>query len=428
MQQQFSRIKSDWEAGLSSELWASIFCRLTPEESVLACTDCCIHSEAQQAQCCQLRLVCQRFRDILRQDLQLSRRIALSRQFAIHLLPSFEFWLQRHGKALQNVKSYNGTTCLEATLSLLRQAAPGLVQVQINSCSPLAVKLVSSFTSIVVCELETSGGLDVDALQAMRSLRLLSLQGACWSRFSAVQLPHQLTQFIFNAGSMNVAESCNSVSLLRSLTVKGSLKGLHDQGLPACVNLQTLIIPFSASGSCISSKGSGSFNTSSYCPYFLTSPHLATLTCLRELYLACQLSPHAPVAMDLSPLYALTSLETLTLQWQTGGVVPPLKILSGISALSRLTQLHLYSVCAVFVDVEWQAMHVLQDLTLSGKLSCTESMLALSGLTSLTHLDFSYCKPCNAASTGFIETLIDNMKEICPVVKVLPLKTSYCVR
>ena len=376
-------------------------------------------SVKQQAHYHQLRLVCRRFRNIFQQHLQLSRQVMLSCCFTHDSLLSFYSWLQRHETAVQSIKIFSHTQFLEPALKALKDLAPGLVNVQVRSCSPSAVVLLSFFTSMVVCQLQSRQCLDISDLQAAPSLRSLGLQGdnKLTSQFTALQLPRHLTELTLNAAKMHIAESCKCVTSLRVLTVSGGeIHGLHDQGLPACSKLQALSC---WSDSLFTSKDSGCFSTIPNSVHFLSASELSALSCIRELSVDCTYTAWPEVVVDLNPLFALKGLESLWLQWDTYLGAEPLQVQSGIIALSRLSQIHLVSRFEVCLDVDWQLMCVLQSLTVNCRLRCDERMLDLSRLTTLRCLDITHCRACNGDSLSVLKRLVSSIHSNCPGVSML---------
>ena len=84
MQQQLSRTKPDWSAGLATDVWMDMFARLVGEriEELLPQLDskARLHTH-EQGQYQRLRLVCRKFQNMLQQDQRLSQQLWLSHNF-----------------------------------------------------------------------------------------------------------------------------------------------------------------------------------------------------------------------------------------------------------------------------------------------------------------------------------------------------------
>lgn len=130
-------------------------------------------------------------------------------------------------------------------------------------------------------------------------------------------------------------------------------------------------------------------------------------------------NPHLPQAeVDPEPLYALKGPETLWLQWDSYWGTKPLQVQFGITALSRLSQIHLVSLFEVFLNVKWEFMRVLQRSTISCRLWCNMHMHML-GLGRLEDPCLDYIRrACNAPPSA-LEVLMCTLQANCPDVEVL---------
>lgn len=125
-------------------------------------------------------------------------------------------------------------------------------------------------------------------------------------------------------------------------------------------------------------------------------------------------------AVDKNPLFALTSLQTLSLQWIAAPNLRPLQVESGFTALHELSHIQLLGgENGLRFEVRWEDMHVLQSLTLACDLYCDNDMLGLSRSTSLRCLNLAKCRTSNDKTSRIMGTLVDNMHMHCPNVEVL---------
>lgn len=91
----------------------------------------------------------------------------LSHGFDTQSMPSFELWLNRQGRAVQNLVSFGIVSVQEAALKLLAIYSPGLMAVLAKPCSPAALKLLAAFRSLTFCEIQTNAKLAINALSVL---------------------------------------------------------------------------------------------------------------------------------------------------------------------------------------------------------------------------------------------------------------------
>ena len=193
---------------------------------------------AFQAQAHSLLLVCRRFRDILQQTEVLSRTLVLGHNLATQTCHSLHLWLQCNGASVHRVAAFCSRRQLKPALTALLQAAPRLTEVLVANCCTKTVRLLSSLSRITVCELQSLTEVRLDALRALKSLHTLKLLHGC---FEAKQLPRHLTALGLYQAHMTTETNCKCVTSLTSLSVvSGDLNGLHEQGLPACLHIETV--------------------------------------------------------------------------------------------------------------------------------------------------------------------------------------------
>ena len=118
----------------------------------------------------------------------------------------------------------------------------------------------------------------------------------------------------------------------------------------------------------------------------------------------------------------------MTLQWAKTGDALPIQIHSGLTALTRLSQVVLSTPNhAVELEVNWGVMHLLQSLCLVGVLYCNEQLLGLSKMSGLRLLDVAGCEPGNNVTRSALDMLLCEMKAHRPKVDVHLSEGGPCV-
>ena len=307
---------SDWSAGLPADVCVSILCGVVSDKRApradelpnlyndrkldfrsMAGGPC----TASQAQAHRLLLVCRRFRDTIQQAELLSRTVVLGPDLNTQTCHSLQLWLQRNGASVRQLAAFSSRPQLNPALTAVLQAAPRLAEVLVTDCCTQTVQRLSSLSRVTVCELESLTEVNLDALQTLKSLHTLRL---LHGSFEAEQLPCHLTALGLHQASMTTDTDCECVTSLKNLSLVHSyLDGLHEQGLPACLNVESVHCCFGT----IRAGYDESFCTDHDC-YLMTAEHLSALTCMKDLSLTFRWCTHH--VMDISPLYALTSLES----------------------------------------------------------------------------------------------------------------------
>ena len=300
-------------------------------------------------------------------------------------------------------------------------SSPGLVQAQILGCSLATVQLLSTFRSLTTCELKApvkTKNFGIDALQSLDSLQALALMNG---HFHAAQLPYALTSLRLEYAVVEVSHSCTCTTSLQKLSLlESQLRNFHEQGLFACLSLETLCC---CPGVIYAQQKSLVFSTNQ--DHFVQFPPAADLSTLRRLSSLKLDLGRTPDwgTIDFSPLYVLTSLESFWLHCRLGD--SPVKLGPGFIALTRLRQLHL---CArgdhynghLALDFHWDAMLALQSVVLSAyTLSCDKRLLELSKLVSLVYVEFCDCSPEDDETRETVLALKVTIKQGCPNVQML---------
>lgn len=415
----------DWVTGLPTNVWSDIFRLLAsgPQDGVSLSPACKLGSHLRsQAQYYELRLVCRRFRAIFQQDSQLSGCVILPPGFDDQSFISLQLWLKQHGSAVRFLVASLPGVHLDKAMQSFSTSSPGLSHAQILGCSHTTVQLLSTFRSLTTCELKAPSenqDLNIDALQSLDKLQALALMNGY---FHAAQLPFPLTSLRLEHADVEVAYSCKcATSLLKLSLLRSQLRNFHEQGLFACLSLETLCC---CPGLIDAQEESLMFSVD--LRHFVGFPpmaNLSTLSRLSSLKLDFGRMPDwGPI--DLSPLYVLTSLESLELRCRLGD--SPVEFGPGFAALTRLRQLDL---CArsdmaysgdLVLDLPWDGMLALQSVVLSAyTLCCDKRLLGLSKLMSLLRVELRDCVPGNDETRETVLALEDLIEQGCLNVQMV---------
>ena len=417
MKQQSQRANLDWAVGLPADLWVNIFSEFavnSTEELSLASdstADKCIETQACHH---RLSLVCRRFRNVVQQHQPWSQTLVLPRNLGSQSLPSMELWLNRHGMSVQELWSFSNSHTSEAALEVLKLSSPKLVGVFLNSCSQKAVDKLSLLSSVTICELAITMRLSISALYSLKNLCSLHLLKGI---FVATKLPDHLTRLTLDSARLRIVsgKNGNCAESLKILTLKESR--MYGMGLTACIHLESLCC-WSAF-ICPDVVSEEIFSTQSGVVDFLSDGRLSALSHVKDVSLKFNVCTRVHSNVDLTPLYALTSLESLRVECVRGvvratGNAPPLYVQSAFTRLSKLSQVHLEGVgCGLVLDVEWEVMPVLQSLTLCGDIITNKRIVGLSRLSSLRHLDMISCDLFDGETNSIVKTLLCNMRAHC---------------
>ena len=324
---------SDWAAGLPANVWSEVFSRLAGELHVSLSLPWKLNKYVRsQARYYELHLVCQTFHAVFQQDSHLSGRVILPVAFDDQSLPSLLLWLQQHGKAVRTLVACVLDPHSSKAIQALLIDAPGLSRAQILCCSPTTVRLLSMLSSLTTCELNApveDKCLNIDALQSLDNLQVLALMDG---DFCAAQLPCHLTSLRMEHAVVKVSHSCACTPSLQKLSLlKSQLSKFHEQGVFACLSLETLCC---CPGSIDAEQAPQMLMMHrERFPAFPSATDFAALSRLNTLKLDFGREPgRGPI--DFSPLYVLTSLESLWLRCRLGDLA--VAVTPGFSALTRL--------------------------------------------------------------------------------------------
>ena len=171
---------------LPHEVWARIFqhlqavydkehtCSLLSEAQIVA------HAAADQAHFHQLKLVCSKFQDVFAKHPDLSNRIIIGKSVGHPFIPSILLWIQHWRSTILQVSWFSVNEHQEMVLGALACPDSVLSDIQLIQASQNCVYSLPVFTALSRCHLYgQQDQLDLTALQALPSLKELSLSNGC---------------------------------------------------------------------------------------------------------------------------------------------------------------------------------------------------------------------------------------------------------
>ena len=224
------------------------------------------------------------------------------------------------------------------------------------------------------------------------------------------QLAHLQDLSITSAIVIN-CEDCVFMSSLQKLSlVDSNLDTLHDDGIIACIALQS----FTYHGTKIGTSDSD--DESMYLPFETNTftrfpPDLSALTQLTDLSLI--IDSITMGQFDVSWVYALTRLQTLALNLTRGKVF--IWLTHNLSALSNLLSLSLClpaeSTLVVTECVEWHSMQSLQRIEFHAEgLYISPNLLGLFDLKQLRSVSFVSCRPSDEISVEVLKSFLEQYR------------------
>ena len=428
---------------LLNELWAKIFVELDGgvrdglKERVGEFADCSIAKA--QSDFHQLRLVCRKFNDVIKDHPRLSRCLVLSPALSQRSLPSLLAWLQQHAASVQILSAYCGTPCLEAALAKLLPPQTLLSDVMLSQCSSLVVPLMSGLTSMTHCQVsKPTDSIDLTPLKELTKLKKLHLSDG---KFHAAGLPAHLTSLTLEGAKLGIQHSplgSSCVTSLRKLQVcDGHISGLHPRGLLACSAVEQLQVDKCSiradDPDCCLVLADDRFESACLPTGMSALSSLSSLTVT-----AGNLNPVVPenCFVYLGPLHALPLLQELFVRSECFTV--SLWLPAELGALQKLTSLtlsapswndhaeidHEYFPVAI-IDVNWGGMHALECLKVHNwHFRCGSSILALTTLSHLSEVTFENCRFAvgmmggESGSKYFAHTM-QHLVRHCPHVKLV---------
>ena len=370
-----------------------------------------------QAEFFRLRFVCRQFRDAFKTEPVLSRGLALPDSLYTQQLPSLLDWMQNHGSLVQFLAAYCGSSCLEAALGAMRSHCSLLSSVFFyNLEMQAAVALLSSFTTLTMCELVSPHEhISLTPLQALPQLQKLVLTDG---KFSCEHLPFHLTNLLLDECDMAVSRPSACMTLLQKLRVMSSKLVLnHPFGLEVCQSLRVLSI-----SRCMISAADPEDRLVCCSGVYTRIPSgFSALTSLLDLYVHVAGNSIGP-EFDIGCLCSLTLLQSLQVLSEVDNIIVP----SGLTAMQHLSYMSLCNGAQdatewyVRLDVDWNKMLGLQMLQFRGvAVFCTDSILGLSQLRRLQGLHLDECWPHDDEfSFRYLALLLYRLAKYCPHVTV----------
>jgi len=311
-----------------------------------------------------------------------------------------------------------GTRGLEMVLGALVTQPQQLKSLALGQSQQSDLRMATVFTSLATLALsarDTSGEINISALQAWPHLHTLSLYTG---QYRTKELPKGLLSLRLEDAILDLEKATTCVVPLQNLKVIRSHWTHEPFGILAYTTLQELYL---AGGSIVNSFTSG-HNTMHFGEYYDGSfrcPDVSALRFVRVLYINVA-GPAAPYdhdePVDWGYLYCLSSLQTLTLHSTTQG----LKIDQNLTRLGNLSSLTLIRagppypckerMVSVTIDVSWGAMPTLQTIYIeSDRLQFGPNMLELLQVSGLRHVTFLESKRAAAELPADFAALVQGL-------------------
>ena len=337
--------QSQWDQ-FSSEVWGVIFAQLPTRPGVYKL----------QTVLCKLPLVCSKFHNIMSGQPNMCTRLLLFEALAGNHVPHLLGFIRRHSGSIRELSVSSGEEYprLELVLATLltHQAPVSRVDGHIPN---EAMHLLAALKTLVHCNLHGRQGASV-SLQPLRSLPNLTILNLAEGPFTMVDAAAQhLTRLALVDCKASCFEDCLCVTSLRHLCCRHSnLSRFHQEGLPACSQLQSLL--------CDSSNihaGDAAESVLFGAPDHCVPLSISALTALSLLSFRCDAEVRR---VELDWLTQLTALEKLEAKLAAECIVLP----ESLSTLSRLRGLFVAATrdehTQVTLDFDFSHLVALEEL------------------------------------------------------------------
>ena len=305
--------QSHWEQ-LSSEIWRVIFAQLPARPGLYRL----------QHTFCELPLVCSKFHKILSGQPDMCPDLFLFRPVADGQVPHLLDFIRRHSGSMNELDVLYGYPWVELVLATLltHQAPISRVAVDIPG---RALHLLAAMKTLTHCSLygRQEASMTLQPLKGLPNLISLELE---IGQFTHVDHAAQhLTRLALVDCKASCSEDCLCVTSLRQLScLNSNLSRFHEDGLPACSQLQSLVCD-SSNIHAVDAAESVLFGGPCHC----VPLSMSALTALSSLSFTCEAEIRS---VELNWLTQLTALETLEAKLEADRIVLP-RCLSSLSSL-----------------------------------------------------------------------------------------------
>ena len=366
--------QSQWDQ-LPCEVWGVIFAQLPFRPGVY---------KLQQI-FCKLPLVCSKFHNIMSGQPNMCSRLLLYEALDGTHVPHLLGFTKRHSGSMRelSVSSVEQYPWLELVLAtLLTHQAP--ISRVYGHIPNKAMPLLAALKTLVHCHLHGRQGvrMSLQPLASLPNLTSLNLEEAHLTVVDAAA--QHLTRLALVDCTASCFEDCLCVTSLRQLyCYHSNLSRFHQEGLPACLQLQSLACD-SSNIHAADAAESVLFGGPDHC----VPLSISALTALTSLSFACDAEVRS---VELDWLTQLTALEILEAKLEAECIVLP----GCLSTLSRLRQLSVVATGdeghgQVTLDFDFSHLVALEELRIDGDFDAKMyGMLNLADLKRLRVVAFS---------------------------------------
>ena len=372
------RLQSHWES-LSSEVWGVIFARLAARPG--------LHRVLQTF--CKLPLVCSKFDSIMCEQPNMCTHLFLSKALAGRHVPHFLGFIKRHSGSVSDLTVSSGYPSLELVLAtLLTQQAP--ISTVSGHIPGQAIQLLAAFKTLTHCHLngEQAGAMSLLPLKSLPNLTSLDLTTGVFTMVDAAQ---HLTRLLLMDCEASCFEDCLCVTSLKQLHCHDSdLSRFHQEGLPACSQLRSLVCE-SSNIHAVNAAERVLFADTDFC----VPSSITALTALSSISFTCDAQVRT---VELDWLSEFTALETFEAKLEAERVVLP-GCISSLSSLRRLSITRTMEDDTQAMDDHMQVIFgfdfshlvALEEICIHGNFDAEMyGVLNLADLDGLRVVDFSY--------------------------------------
>ena len=363
--------QSHWEQ-LSPELWRVIFAQLPARPGLFVL----------QQTFSKLPLVCSKFRNILSGQPDMCSRLFLNKAVAGSHVPHLLGFARRHAGAMSDLDVSFGYPCVELVLAILLTHQAPISRVT-GLIPGKALHLLAALKTLTHCHLEGQYEASM-CLQPLKSLPdLISLDLAVGQYTMLDAAAQHLTRLKLVDCEAICVEDCLCVTSLRQLYCSHSnLAWFHQEGLPACSQLESLVCE-SSNIHTVNAAESVLFGGPDHC----VSASMSALTALSSLSFTCDTEVGS---VDLDWLTQLTALKKLEAKLAAECIVLP-GCLSSLSSLKQLCVVALRDEhLQLTLELVFRHLVALEEIRIHGNFNAeTYGILSLAELQRLRVVDFS---------------------------------------
>lgn len=182
---------------LSTDLWGKIFAGVQSLCDADDADDCCSYNLANVA------VLCRKFRDVVQSVPELTSHPIVQDTVTARTVVSLNLWLKQHGHSVTTFEAQCSDPYQELALATLLCVQPALDKIKLLDCTPQSFELMTSFTSLTSCLLNThsSRSSNISCMAKLPHLNNLCLINGF---YVATQLPARLASLELDCHRANL--------------------------------------------------------------------------------------------------------------------------------------------------------------------------------------------------------------------------------